>query len=225
MAKQMLRDRLLISNPVILTVVQMGNLSPCADKMGAKPTRPRGKSTNGACHTTPPARPLATAMLLQARAPPPPLAANYSPSPERALHLRSKSSSRAVIATASAAAKPAAAASSRGGQRRKQVASVANPLVKHCVKLRLSAAYRCSCRRLLLVGLAPILYSPRFQALATSDPSREASRPSPVLRPLASGRCVGLSSTPSITCFSWTAWRSRRCCASSPAMSCLSAPR
>lgn len=35
---------------------------------------------------------------------------------------------------------------------------MANPLVKHCVKLRDSAAYRRSCRRLVLVGLAPILY-------------------------------------------------------------------
>ena len=103
-------------------------------------------------------------MLLLARAPPPSLAANYSASPERGLRLRSMPSSRAVVATASSAAKPAAAASSRAGQKRKQVASVANPLVKHCVKLRLTAAYRRSCRRLLLVGLAPILYSLLFQA-------------------------------------------------------------
>ncbi|KAG2546827.1 uncharacterized tRNA/rRNA methyltransferase YsgA-like isoform X2 [Panicum virgatum] len=102
-------------------------------------------------------------MLLLARAPPPSLAANYSASPERGLRLRSMPSSRAVVATASSAAKPAAAASSRAGQKRKQVASVANPLVKHCVKLRLSAAYRRSCRRLLLVGLAPILEMCRFE--------------------------------------------------------------
>ena len=73
------------------------------------------------------------------------------------LRLRGLSSFRAGVATAADAAK--SAASSLGGQKRKQVASVANPLVKHCVKLRLSAAYRRSCRRLLLVGLAPILYS------------------------------------------------------------------
>ncbi|KAK8444437.1 hypothetical protein SEVIR_9G135800v4 [Setaria viridis] len=102
-------------------------------------------------------------MLLLARAPPlpPPLAASYPATPERALRFRSISSSRAAVATASAAAKPAA--SSRSGQKRKQVASVANPLVKHCVKLRLSAAYRRSCRRLLLVGLAPILEMCRFE--------------------------------------------------------------
>ncbi|CAN6298236.1 unnamed protein product [Urochloa humidicola] len=103
--------------------------------------------------------------MLLARAPPPPLpfalAASYSTNLARALRIRSISSSRAAVATASAAAKPAA--SSRGGQKRKQVASVANPLVKHCVKLRLSAAYRRSCRRLLLVGLAPILEMCRFE--------------------------------------------------------------
>ncbi|CAL4943754.1 unnamed protein product [Urochloa decumbens] len=102
--------------------------------------------------------------MLLARAPPPPplaLAASYSTNPERALRIRSTPSSRAAVATASAAAKPAA--SSRFEQKRKQVASVANPLVKHCVKLRLSAAYRCSCRRLLLVGLAPILEMCRFE--------------------------------------------------------------
>ncbi|OEL37166.1 hypothetical protein BAE44_0001816 [Dichanthelium oligosanthes] len=101
-------------------------------------------------------------MLLLERAPPPPLAGSYSVNPERALRLRSISSSRAVVAAASAAAK-SAASSSRGGQKRKQVASVANPLAKHCVKLRLSAAYRRSCRRLLLVGLAPVLEMCRFE--------------------------------------------------------------
>jgi TrmH family RNA methyltransferase len=107
-------------------------------------------------------------MLLLARAPPPPppLAASCSATPERALRFRSVSSSRAAVATVSAAAK--STASTRGGQKRKQVASVANPLVKHCVKLRLSAAYRRSCRRLLLVGLAPILYALRFHALVIS---------------------------------------------------------
>ncbi|KAF8681831.1 hypothetical protein HU200_045273 [Digitaria exilis] len=100
-------------------------------------------------------------MLLLARAPPPPVAAtNYSATSERALRPGRLPSSRAVVAMAAPAAK---SASSRGGQKRKQVASVANPLVKHCVKLRLSAAYRRSCRRLLLVGLAPILEMCRFE--------------------------------------------------------------
>uniref|UniRef100_M8CHM5 tRNA/rRNA methyltransferase SpoU type domain-containing protein n=1 Tax=Aegilops tauschii TaxID=37682 RepID=M8CHM5_AEGTA len=69
-------------------------------------------------------------------------------------------------------AAPTAASKSpslRVGQKRKQVASVANPLVKHCVKLRDSAAYRRSCRRLVLVGLAPILY-PSLPS-RRSDPS------------------------------------------------------
>ena len=98
-------------------------------------------------------------LLVRAPPSPPPLsaAANYPASLEHPLRLRGMSSSRAGVATAAAAAK--SAASSLGGQKRKQVASVSNPLVKHCVKLRLSAAYRRSCRRLLLVGLAPILYS------------------------------------------------------------------
>ncbi|CAL4918434.1 unnamed protein product [Urochloa decumbens] len=102
-------------------------------------------------------------LLARAPSPPPPLAlaASYSTNPERALRIRITSSSRAAVATASAAAKPAA--SSRFEQKRKQVASVANPLVKHCVKLRLSAAYRRSCLRLLLVGLAPILEMCRFE--------------------------------------------------------------
>ncbi|GJM96224.1 hypothetical protein PR202_ga13040 [Eleusine coracana subsp. coracana] len=51
----------------------------------------------------------------------------------------------------------AEAALFRAGQKIKQVASVSNPLVKHFVELRLSAAYRHSCRCLLLVGLVPIL--------------------------------------------------------------------
>ncbi|KAL6637623.1 hypothetical protein ACP70R_025195 [Stipagrostis hirtigluma subsp. patula] len=101
--------------------------------------------------------------MLLARAPPPPppplAAANFPANPERVLRPRLLTSSRAVVATASAAAK---ADTSLVGQKRKQVASVANPLVKHCVKLRLSAAYRRSCRRLLLVGLAPILEMCRF---------------------------------------------------------------
>nr|ACG42486.1 spoU rRNA Methylase family protein [Zea mays] len=97
--------------------------------------------------------------MLLVRAPPSPAplsaAANFLADLERPLRLRGLSSSRAGVTTATATAKPAA--SSLGGQKRKQVTSVANPLVKHCVKLRLSAAYRRSCRRLLLVGLAPIL--------------------------------------------------------------------
>lgn len=119
--------------------------------MGAKPTS-RSYQTQ---HS-----PVATPMLL-VRAPPSPAplsaAANFPADLERPLRLRGLSSSRAGVTTATAAAKPAA--STLGGQKRKQVTSVANPLVKHCVKLRLSAAYRRSCRRLLLVGLAPILYS------------------------------------------------------------------
>uniref|UniRef100_A0A0A9B8V2 tRNA/rRNA methyltransferase SpoU type domain-containing protein n=1 Tax=Arundo donax TaxID=35708 RepID=A0A0A9B8V2_ARUDO len=101
--------------------------------------------------------------MLLARAPPPPAllpAANFPANTERALRPRVQASSRSAVATAATAAK---AASFRGGQKRKQVASVANPLVKHCVKLRLSAAYRRSCRCLLLVGLAPILEMCRFE--------------------------------------------------------------
>ncbi|XP_062212066.1 uncharacterized protein LOC133913048 [Phragmites australis] len=108
--------------------------------------------------------PYTTAMLL-ARAPlPPPLsAANFPANLERALRPRLLASSRATVAMAATAAK---AASFRGGQKRKQVASVANPLVKHCVKLRLSAAYRRSCHRILLVGLAPILEMCRLEFYA-----------------------------------------------------------
>ncbi|XP_066371490.1 uncharacterized protein [Miscanthus floridulus] len=102
-------------------------------------------------------------LLVRAPPSPPPLsaAANFPANLEHPLRLRGMSSSRAGVATAAAAAK--SAASSLGGQKRKQVASVSNPLVKHCVKLRLSAAYRRSCRRLLLVGLAPILEVCRFE--------------------------------------------------------------
>ncbi|GJN23709.1 hypothetical protein PR202_gb11378 [Eleusine coracana subsp. coracana] len=52
------------------------------------------------------------------------------------------------------------------GQKSKQVASVSNPLVKHLVELRLSAAYRHSCRCLLLVGLVSILALCRFDVCA-----------------------------------------------------------
>ncbi|KAL6893663.1 hypothetical protein ACP4OV_007761 [Aristida adscensionis] len=105
-------------------------------------------------------------MLLARAAPPQPPAAALSASaasspaiPERVFRPRRVASSRAAVAMAAAPR----AAPSRGGQKRKQVASVANPLVKHCVKLRLSAAYRRSCRRLLLVGLAPVLEVCRFE--------------------------------------------------------------
>lgn len=150
--------------------------------MGAKPTRTRPSSQEELTshHRTAPS--CLTAMLLLAHAPPPPVAANSSVRLERALRPGRLASSRAVVATAAARS-----ASSRGEQKRKQVASVANPLVKHCVKLRLSAAYRRSCRRLLLVGLAPILYPPRFHPpchLNSTRPARcEASLPNPVLLP------------------------------------------
>ncbi|XP_048551114.1 uncharacterized tRNA/rRNA methyltransferase YsgA-like [Triticum urartu] len=90
--------------------------------------------------------------MLLARAPPPSPSAFNSP----ALSVRAFRRRRLAApgAAATAASNPP---SLRVGQRRKQVASVANPLVKHCVKLRDSAAYRRSCRRLVLVGLAPIL--------------------------------------------------------------------
>uniref|UniRef100_A0ACD5X5P9 Uncharacterized protein n=1 Tax=Avena sativa TaxID=4498 RepID=A0ACD5X5P9_AVESA len=95
--------------------------------------------------------------MLLARAPPPAqplLPASSSP----AQSLRAFRSHRvpAPRAAADAARAVSKAYSLPGGQKHKQVASVANPLVKHCVKLRDSAAYRRSCRRLLLVGLAPI---------------------------------------------------------------------
>ncbi|KAJ1294134.1 hypothetical protein BS78_01G122600 [Paspalum vaginatum] len=113
--------------------------------------------------TTPRPRREATAMLLvrAPRSPPPLSPSTFAANLDGAIRLRGLSSSRAAVATFATAAK--SAASSRRGQKRKQVASVANPLVKHCVKLRLSAAYRRSCRRLLLVGLAPILEMCRFE--------------------------------------------------------------
>jgi hypothetical protein len=40
----------------------------------------------------------------------------------------------------------------------KTITSVSNPLVKHCVKLRLNSSYRRSNGSVLVVGLAPILY-------------------------------------------------------------------
>uniref|UniRef100_A0A0D9VXK2 tRNA/rRNA methyltransferase SpoU type domain-containing protein n=1 Tax=Leersia perrieri TaxID=77586 RepID=A0A0D9VXK2_9ORYZ len=101
-------------------------------------------------------------MMLLARAPPPPAltsAASSPPQREGTVRPRRVPSPRAVVSTAAAAK----AAHFRGRQNHKQVASVANPLVKHCVKLRLSAAYRRSCRRILLVGLAPILEMCRFE--------------------------------------------------------------
>ncbi|TVU45653.1 hypothetical protein EJB05_05144, partial [Eragrostis curvula] len=103
--------------------------------------------------------------MLLTRAPPPPRvsAANFPANPGRVLRRCGPASSRAAILAAAAAAK---APSFRAGQKRRQVASVANPLVKHCVKLRLSAGYRRSCRRLLLVGLAPILEMCRFDLSA-----------------------------------------------------------
>jgi RNA methyltransferase, TrmH family len=109
------------------------------------------KQPNRASNTT---AALTTAMLLT-RAPPPPLsAASFPTNPERVLLPCGQASFRTAVAIAAASVK---ATSLRAGQKPKQVTSVANPLVKHCVKLRLSAAYRRSCRRLLLVGLAPIL--------------------------------------------------------------------
>ncbi|XP_040378121.1 uncharacterized tRNA/rRNA methyltransferase YsgA isoform X2 [Oryza brachyantha] len=103
-------------------------------------------------------------LLAQAPPPSPPLPSAAS-SPPRRCYWRTLCPScvpshRAAVSTAAAAK---AAAPSRGGQYHKQVASVANPLVKHCVKLRLSAAYRRSCRRILLVGLVPILEMCRFE--------------------------------------------------------------
>ncbi|KAL5216980.1 hypothetical protein ABZP36_017664 [Zizania latifolia] len=106
--------------------------------------------------------------MLLARAPPPPSlpsAASSPPQRESILRPRSVPSLRASVATAAAAK----AAPLRGGQNHKQVASLANPLVKHCVKLRLSAAYRRSCRRILLVGLAPILEMCRFELSAIEN--------------------------------------------------------
>ncbi|GJM96220.1 hypothetical protein PR202_ga13036 [Eleusine coracana subsp. coracana] len=98
--------------------------------------------------------------MLLARAPPPPLSvATFPANPERVLRPCGQALSRAAVATAAASAM---AASFRAEQKSKQVASVSNPLVKHCVKLRLSAAYRRSCRRLLLVGLVPILEMCQF---------------------------------------------------------------
>ncbi|XP_020160280.1 uncharacterized protein [Aegilops tauschii subsp. strangulata] len=90
--------------------------------------------------------------MLLARAPPPSPSAFNSPTISvRAFHRRR------LAAPGAAATAASKSPSLRVGQKRKQVASVANPLVKHCVKLRDSAAYRRSCRRLVLVGLAPIL--------------------------------------------------------------------
>ncbi|XP_047088184.1 uncharacterized tRNA/rRNA methyltransferase YsgA-like [Lolium rigidum] len=95
--------------------------------------------------------------MLLARSPPPPLlrVASSSAHSVRAFPSRCLAAPRAA-ANADAVTAASKASSLWGGQKRKQVASVANPLVKHCVKLRDSAAYRRSCRRLLLVGLAPI---------------------------------------------------------------------
>ncbi|KAK1601198.1 hypothetical protein QYE76_019046 [Lolium multiflorum] len=92
--------------------------------------------------------------MLLARSPPPPLlpVTSFSARSVRAFPSRCVAAPRAA-ANADAATK---ASSLWGGQKRKQVASVANPLVKHCVKLRDSAAYRRSRRRVLLIGLAPI---------------------------------------------------------------------
>ncbi|KQK13752.1 uncharacterized protein LOC100826405 isoform X3 [Brachypodium distachyon] len=95
--------------------------------------------------------------MLLARAPPPPL---LSPSKSPAQRVRAFCRRRLAAPSTAAHASTVAsseASSFRAGQKRKQVASVANPLVKHCVKLRDSAAYRRSCGRLLLVGLVPIL--------------------------------------------------------------------
>ncbi|KAG8062138.1 hypothetical protein GUJ93_ZPchr0003g17799 [Zizania palustris] len=106
--------------------------------------------------------------MLLARAPPPPSLPSAASSPlrrESMIRPRCVPSLRASVATAAAAK----AAPLRGGQNHKQVASLANPLVKHCVKLRLSAAYRRSCRRILLVGLAPILEMCRFELSAIEN--------------------------------------------------------
>ncbi|KAI4998607.1 hypothetical protein ZWY2020_053949 [Hordeum vulgare] len=90
--------------------------------------------------------------MLLARAPPP------SPPAFTSQALSVRAFRRRRLAAAGAAVTAASKSPSLpGGQRRKQVASVANPLVKRCVRLRDSAAYRRSCRRLVLVGLAPIL--------------------------------------------------------------------
>ncbi|CAM0875411.1 unnamed protein product [Alopecurus aequalis] len=91
-------------------------------------------------------------LLARAPPPPPPLLPASSSSAQSLRAFRP----RRVPAPRAAATAASNASSLPGGQKRKQVASVANPLVKHCVKLRDSAAYRRSCRCLLLVGLAPI---------------------------------------------------------------------
>ncbi|XP_072956128.1 uncharacterized protein [Typha angustifolia] len=56
-------------------------------------------------------------------------------------------------------------------QKDKQITSVSNPLVKHCVKLRLSSSYRRSCRSLVVVGLTPILEICSFQKLKDDEVS------------------------------------------------------
>ncbi|KAF2940708.1 hypothetical protein DAI22_03g294200 [Oryza sativa Japonica Group] len=100
--------------------------------------------------------------MLLARAPPPPaMPSAVSSPPQRESILRPYCVpwTRGSVATAAVAK----AAPFRGEQNHKQVASVANPLVKHCVRLRLSSAYRRSCRRILLVGLIPILEMCSFE--------------------------------------------------------------
>uniref|UniRef100_A0A0E0GS00 tRNA/rRNA methyltransferase SpoU type domain-containing protein n=2 Tax=Oryza TaxID=4527 RepID=A0A0E0GS00_ORYNI len=100
--------------------------------------------------------------MLLARAPPPPaMPSAVSSPPQRESILRPYCVpwTRGSVATAAVAK----AAPFRGEQNHKQVASVANPLVKHCVRLRLSSVYRRSCRRILLVGLIPILEMCSFE--------------------------------------------------------------
>ncbi|KAF0927414.1 hypothetical protein E2562_032720 [Oryza meyeriana var. granulata] len=106
--------------------------------------------------------------MLLARAPPPPSVPSAASAPPRRksiLRPRCVPSPRTAVAMSGAAK----AAPFLGGQNHKQVASVANPLVKHCVKLRLSVTYRRSCRRIVLVGLAPILEVCRFEFSAIEN--------------------------------------------------------
>nr|CAD1841785.1 unnamed protein product [Ananas comosus var. bracteatus] len=57
------------------------------------------------------------------------------------------------------------------GKEERRITSVSNPLVKHCVRLRLSSSYRRSSRSLLLVGLTPILEILRFWKLKDRESS------------------------------------------------------
>ncbi|PKA64761.1 hypothetical protein AXF42_Ash016792 [Apostasia shenzhenica] len=49
--------------------------------------------------------------------------------------------------------------------------SPSNPLIKHCVKLRLSSSYRRACGSAIVIGLMPITEICRFQELKGGEPS------------------------------------------------------